>query len=211
MVFRGLNTSDPDKLKKNGHWNQEYFQEIKKWGANIVRFPVHPSAWRSRGQWEYIKLLDEGIAMARVEGLYVIIDWHSIGNLRSQLFQDPMYETTQKESFEFWSAMAKRYKDEPTVAFFELFNEPTVYNGTLGTCSWTQWKDLMEETITIIRAHGCAAIPLVAGFNWAYDLTEVAANPIKERKYRLRQSSLSHEETKTLGRSMDKRLGICSR
>jgi endoglucanase len=180
MVFRGLNTSDPDRLKKNGHWNQEYFQEIKKWGANIVRFPVHPSAWRARGQWEYIKLLDEGIAMARVEGLYVIIDWHSIGNLRSQLFQDPMYETTQKESFEFWRAMAHRYKDEPTVAFFELFNEPTVYNGQLGSCTWAQWKDLMEETITIIRAHGCAAIPLVAGFDWAYDLTEIAANPIKK-------------------------------
>ena len=34
--------------------------------------------------------------------------------------------------------------------------------------------------ITIIRAHGCKAIPLVAGFNWAYDLTEAAANPINK-------------------------------
>jgi hypothetical protein len=50
--------------------------------------------------------------------------------------------------------------------------------GELGTCSWAEWKMLMEETITIIRATGCKTVPLVAGFNWAYDLTEIAANPI---------------------------------
>jgi endoglucanase len=180
LVFRGLNTSDPDKLTNDGHWNREYFTEIKNWGANIVRFPVHPSAWRRRGQAEYMKILDQGIAFAKELGIYVIIDWHSIGNLRTEMYQADIYETTQKETFEFWRTIAKKYKDEPTVAFFELFNEPTVYNGQLGTCTWAQWKELNEEMITIIRAHGCKAIPLVAGFNWAYDLTEAAANPINK-------------------------------
>ncbi|MEI9947393.1 MAG: glycoside hydrolase family 5 protein [Chitinophagaceae bacterium] len=180
LIFRGLNTSDPDKLANEGHWNKEYFTEIKNWGANIVRFPVHPTAWRKRGQQDYIKILDEGVALAKEIGAYVIIDWHSIGNLRSQLYQSPNYETTQKETFEFWRTMAQHYKNEPTVAFFELFNEPTVYNGQLGTCTWAQWKELCEEMITIIRAHGCPAIPLVAGFNWAYNLTEVAADPINK-------------------------------
>jgi len=180
MIFRGLNSSDPDKLTTDGHWNKEYFIEIKNWGANIVRFPVHPTAWRKRGQQEYIKILDEGVAFAKELGLYVIIDWHSIGNLRNEMYQSPNYETTQKETFEFWRAMAKKYKDEPTVAFFELFNEPTVINGQLGTCTWAQWKELNEEMITIIRANGCKAVPLVAGFNWAYDLTEAAANPINK-------------------------------
>ena len=44
IVFRGLDTSDPNKLVKDGHWNKEYFQEMKSWGANIARFPVHPAA-----------------------------------------------------------------------------------------------------------------------------------------------------------------------
>lgn len=180
MIFRGLNASDPDKLAGQGHWNLEYFTEMKNWGANIVRFPVHPTAWRKRGEKEYIQLLDSGISMAKQLGLYVIIDWHSIGNLRNEMYQSPNYETTQKETFEFWRTMAIKYKDEPTVAFFELFNEPTVYNGQLGTCTWAQWKELNEEMITIIRAHNCKAIPLVAGFNWAYDLTEAAANPINK-------------------------------
>jgi endoglucanase len=181
ITFRGLNTSDPDKLANDGHWNIEYFNEIKSWGSNIVRFPVHPTAWRKRGQAAYIKLLDSGIAMAKKAGQYVIIDWHSIGNLRTQMYQSDIYETTQKETFEFWRTMAKKYTDEPTVAFFELFNEPTVYNGELGTCTWAQWKELNEEIITIIQAHNCKAIPLVAGFNWAYDLSEAAKNPINKK------------------------------
>mgnify|MGYP001806368286 CR=1 FL=1 len=178
MVFRGLNVADPDNLHTKGHWEKVFFQEIKNWGANIVRFPVHPSAWRKRGKAEYLKLLDDGVKWATELGLYVIIDWHSIGNLRTEMYQSDNYETTQKETFEFWRTMAKHFKGNNTVAFFELFNEPTVAGGQLGTCSWEQWKTLNEEMIGIIRAHGNDAIPLVAGFNWAYDLTPVKENPI---------------------------------
>ena len=71
-----------------------------------------------------------------------------------------------------------KYKGDNTVAFYELFNEPTVYNGQLGTCSWDEWKVINEEMITIIRANGGSGIPLVAGFNWAYDLVGPATNPI---------------------------------
>lgn len=178
FVFKGLNTADPDNLLNKGHWDKAFFQEVKNWGANIVRFPVHPITWRKQGKNNYLKLLDDGVKWATELGLYVIIDWHSIGNLRTEMYQADMYETTQKETFEFWRTMAKQYKGNNTVAFFELFNEPTVYNGQLGTCSWAQWKELNEEMIGIIRAHGNDAIPLVAGFNWAYDLTPVKENPI---------------------------------
>jgi endoglucanase len=178
FVFRGLNASDPDNLRKAGHWDRDYFAEMKRWGANVVRFPVHPRAWRAQGKDQYLKVLDLGVAWAREMGLYVIIDWHSIGNLRTEMYQAEMYETTRKETFEFWRTMAKHYKGNSTVAFFELFNEPTLYNGELGTCSWAEWKQLNEEIIGIVRAHGNQAIPLVAGFNWAYDLTPVATDPI---------------------------------
>jgi hypothetical protein len=178
IVFRGLDASDPDKLERDGHWNKAYVEAVKSWGANIIRFPVHPAAWRKRGVEPYLKLLDQGVKWASESGLYVIIDWHSIGNLRSELFQNTMYETTKKETLEFWRTMALQFKGNSTVALFELFNEPTVMNGALGTCSWAQWKELMEEVITVIRANGSTAVPLVAGFNWAYDLTPIAKEPI---------------------------------
>jgi len=178
VVFRGLDTSDPDKLERDGHWNKAYFEEMKRWGANITRFPVHPKAWRERGEENYIRLLDQGVQWANEVGMYAIIDWHSIGNLRTEKFQRDIYETTKEETFAFWKSMASHFKENTTVAFFELFNEPTVMNGQLGTCTWAQWKDMMEELIGVIRESGSTTVPLVAGFNWAYDLTPVATDPI---------------------------------
>ena len=178
LVFRGLNTSDPDKLESQGYWNKAYFEEIKKWGANIVRFPVHPTAWVERGKENYLSLLDDGLMWASELGLYVIMDWHSIGNLQTDMYQHDRYDTTLKQTYDFWRTIAVRYGKNNTVAFYELFNEPTTYNNTLGTASWEEWKRLNEEMITIIRANGGEGIPLVAGFNWAYDLSPVLDNPI---------------------------------
>jgi len=180
ITFRGLDTSDPDKLLRDGQWNRRYFEIARGWGSNIVRFPVHPDAWRRQGKENYIKLLDQGVQWAAELGMYVIIDWHSIGNLRSEIFTDPMYDTTKKETFEFWLTMARHYKGNTTVAFFEVFNEPVLVDGGCcwGVCSWSQWKEIVEEIIVIIRGNGSKAIPLVAGFNWAYDLTHVATDPI---------------------------------
>ena len=89
-----------------------------------------------------------------------------------------MYDTTKQETYNFWRAMARHYAGHNTVAFFELFNEPTTYRDQLGPVSWADWKRIVEEQITLIRANNPQAIPLVAGFDWAYDLTPLRLNPI---------------------------------
>ena len=179
VIFRGFSSSDPDKLEKQGYWTQSYFEEMKSWGANLVRFPIHPTAWNRRGKEAYMKLLDQGIEWAGALGMYVIIDWHSIGNLRTEMYQHEMYNTTQKETFDFWRTIGRKYGKNTTVAFYELYNEPTTFNNQLGTLKWPDWKALNEEMITIVRANGGEGIPLVAGFNWAYDLTPVNNDPIE--------------------------------
>jgi len=179
IVFRGLNTSDPDNLEKNGHWDKAYFQEMKNWGATVVRFPIHPTAWKKRGKKNYLKLLDKGINWATELELYVIIDWHSIGNLKTEKYQAPMYQTNIKQTMSFWKTIAQKYGDHPTVAFYELFNEPTSHGGKLGDCTWAQWKEMMEAIILTIRQKGGKGVPLVAGFNWAYDLTAAWKTPIE--------------------------------
>ncbi|HTY88265.1 MAG TPA: glycoside hydrolase family 5 protein [Candidatus Acidoferrum sp.] len=186
MIFRGLDTADPDKLERNGQWNRHFFEAAKEWGANVVRIPVHPAAWRIHGRENYLKLLDQGVQWAQELGLYVIIDWHSIGNLyggkffpaTSELYPPDGYNTTREETFDFWRTMARHYRGNNTVAGFELFNEPTVNGPSLGTCTWAQWKGLLEEVIQAIRAEGGTAVPLVAGFNFGYDLTPVAGAPL---------------------------------
>lgn len=185
IVFKGLSTSDPIKLVRNGMWNDAYFDAAKSWGSNIIRFPIHPNSWRKLGEAECFKLLDQGVAMAGARGMHVIIDWHSIGNLHQEKFFNGSggfpttdYDTTVKETFEFWRAVSRRYGKNPTVAFFELFNEPATGQG-MGECSWEDWRTLMEKLIVEIRANGCEAVPLVAGFDFAYDLKPAGGAPIR--------------------------------
>ncbi len=144
----------------------------------LVRVPVHPVAWRERTPARYLQLLDSAVEWCTDLGMYIIIDWHTIGNLKMELFQDPMYNTTQKETHEFWQTIAKHFSGNNTVAFYELFNEPTTYRGQLGSISWSEWKKMMEDIIHLIRAYDAETIPLVAGFDWAYDLTPLREEPI---------------------------------
>jgi len=179
VLFRGVSIADPDNLVGRGQWNRDIFAAVKDLGANLVRIPVHPAAWRSRTPAAYIQLLDQAVDWCTDLGMHVIIDWHSIGNLKSGMFQEPIYNTSEAETFDFWRTMAVHFKGNHTVAFFELFNEPTHYNGMLGDLSWADWRDLNEEMIRIIRYRNRETIPLVAGFDWAYDLDAVHYDPVR--------------------------------
>jgi endoglucanase len=178
VVLRGVSFSDPDWLEPRGQWNREYFVAARSWNANVVRIPVHPGRWRDRGEQAFLELLDQGVGWAAELGMYVIIDWHSIGNLRTERFTRETYETTRAETLHFWKTIAERYAGNPVVAFYELFNEPTIDGGRLGPMSWEEHRQLMEELIAAIRARDSTVIPLVAGFNWGYDLTPVRHSPI---------------------------------
>jgi len=179
VLFRGLSIADPDKLAQQGRWNRELFAAVKDMGANLVRLPVHPAAWRQRTPAGYLALLDQAVDWCTDLGLHVIVDWHSIGNLKSGMFQDPMYETSTAETLAFWRTIAQHFKGHNTVAFYELFNEPTHFNGMLGSMTWTEWRELNEEMIGVIRFWDKERIPLVAGFDWAYDLNPLHYEPVR--------------------------------
>jgi hypothetical protein len=178
ILFRGIAISDPDKVERQGHWSKAHFEHVKALGGNIVRIPIHPVAWRERTPTEYLKLLDSAVAWCTDLKMYVMLDWHTIGNLEMEMFQDPMYITTKQETYDFWRKIAAHFAGHNTVAFYELLNEPTTYRGQLGVCSWSDWKKIVESMITIIRFSDKETIPLVGGFDWAYDLTPLRIEPI---------------------------------
>jgi endoglucanase len=178
VFFRGVSIADPDKIAGQNHWNKALFEHIKEMGANIVRIPVHPVAWRERTPDEYLTLLDQAAAWCTELNMYVIIDWHSIGNLKMELFENPIYNTSPRETYEFWRTIARHFHGNNTVAFYELFNEPTTFRGQLGSISWSEWKKINEDIINLIRAFDKQTIELVAGFDWAYDLTPLREEPI---------------------------------
>jgi hypothetical protein len=178
VLFRGLSIADPDKVERQGHWNKQLFVKVKETGANLVRLPVHPAAWQARKADKYINLLDSAVSWCTDLGMYAIIDWHSIGNLEMEMFENPIYITTKTETYDFWRKISQHFSGHNTVAFYELFNEPSTHHGQMGICSWADWKKLMENIITVIRSFDRETIPLVAGFDWAYDLTPLLIEPI---------------------------------
>ena len=184
FVMRGVNIADIDKLAFQNRWNKGLFEVVADWGSNTVRIPIHPMSWRKRGKEWYFEKLDQAVAWANSLDMYIIIDWHSIGNLKAEMYQHPMYVTDIVETREFWRDIAFRYKNVPTMAVYEIFNEPTddyIGNGkgSLGKVNWEQWRTLMEDVIDIVQVYDDNVISLVAGFNWAYDLSEVTNAPIR--------------------------------
>jgi endoglucanase len=187
FVFRGVNIGDPDKLHRQDRWSRRLFEEIADWGANTVRVPVHPVAWRTRGDRWYFERLDEAVVWANALGLYLIIDWHSIGNLQSGLFQHPMYRTSLSETMDFWRLVAWRYRGVPTTAVYEVFNEPTdnyigAGAGSLGPLDWTGWRDTLEALVSLIQVYDPEVVTLVGGMNWAYSLDRVTEQPVRRER-----------------------------
>ena len=184
FVMRGVNIADPDKLALQDRWNRELFEVVAAWGANTVRLPIHPMGWHKRGPDWYLDRIDEAVFWANSLGLYLIVDWHSIGNLHTEMYQHPMYQTSMVETRDFWRRIAFRYRDVPTVAVYELFNEPTdnyIGNGagSLGPLDWAGWRETLEELVDIVQVYDPVSISLVGGMNWAYNLEPVAEMPVR--------------------------------
>jgi hypothetical protein len=177
-VLRGLALSDPYHLDRQGHWNRAYFEKAKSWNADVVRIPVHPVWWRAAGAGQYFAWLDSGVRWAGELGMYVIIDWHTIGNPLTGIPHRPLYLTTKDETYYFWHQIADRYKGNTTVAFYELFNEPTNRFGEMGYLPWDEYKEYIEGLIYMLYEIDEEIIPLVAGFDWAYSLEHVTEDPI---------------------------------
>ena len=178
MLFRGLSISDPDKLEMQGHWNSEHFAKVAEMGTHAGAHPGPPGCLAGANAGRVYQAAGPGRRVVDRPGDVCRLDWHSIGNLTTGIFQDPMYDTSLQETYEFWRTMARHFAGHNTVAFFELFNEPTTFRNQLGPVSWDDWKKIDEDLITIIRANNAKAIPLVAGFDWAYDLTPLILAPV---------------------------------
>lgn len=178
-VLRGISISDPWHLLEQEQWNRRYFEELARWGTEVVRVPVHPAWMRDMGMEAYFELLDQSVQWCTDFGMYVIIDWHAIGNPVTGVPHHPRYLTTKEETFYFWHLMARRYKGNPVVAFFELYNEPTSRGGQFGRLDWVAYREFIEDLIYMIYRIDDSKIPLVGGLNWAYDLTDVRNDPVR--------------------------------
>ncbi len=182
VVLKGLNLGYPYLLQQEGRWSEDHFREAASWGAKLLRVYVDPGHYRQVGLEKSLEELDQAVDWSKKYGMYVMLDWHSIGNPVMGIFQPPWEETmrtTPEEMREFWAAAAARYRNEPAVAFYEIFNEPAAIHWKGGRLSWAEWRDVADSVIDVIYARNPDAIPVVGGIAWSFDLTGVASEPLR--------------------------------
>lgn len=126
---------------------------VASMGMNVVRFylsyntfedDARPFKYEDAG-WAW---LDQNVEWAQSHGVRLVLNMHDpVGGYQSlgkggALWREP---DKQERFIQLWRAIAERYRAEPTIAGFDLLNEP------VPTESIDQWKDLAERTIAEIR------------------------------------------------------------
>ena len=173
LRLRGVMIPDPAVLRGRGKFKASLFADIAGLGANVVRIPVHPENWVNDPDylWRY---LDPAVTWAAQNGLYVIIDWHYIGNVETgageqmpDLEQQPRALTD-----EFWTAVAAYFHAAPNV-IFEIFNEPQ-------SISAADWARNAGQIVATIRSQGAGQLVICGGVEYSKDLSWFVGHPLED-------------------------------
>jgi hypothetical protein len=183
-VLRGVNIGDLYHFRKFGGYRAPDFAYIADtMNANAVRIAVHPGLWKSdeTANFAYLK---ENIGKALAAGLFVIVDYHTIGfpNGYVQPLDDKniAYSADFDLAKDFWNTVSKDIKDGRVL--FELWNEPVSSgNASLNdTAKWAVLKSYWEQLIRIIRNNGCSSVIIAGGDYWTFNLKGIRNNLLSD-------------------------------
>lgn len=155
-----------------GFVNENAFKTLRDdWNTNVIRLAMYSGengGYCTGGNKEELKaLIDKGVQAAAKLGMYVIIDWHVLGD------QNP--QTYKSEAKAFFEEMSSKYKNYDNV-IYEICNEPN------GSATWDgDIKPYAEEIIPVIRKNAPDSVIIVGTPTWSQDIDKAAANPLKEK------------------------------
>lgn len=149
--------------------NKDAIQTFRDdWGANLIRIAMYSDenmGYCSGGDQAKLKgLVDTGVQAAAELGMYVIVDWHVLGDQNPQVHKE--------EAKAFFDEVTKKYANYGNV-IYEICNEPN------GGTTWADVKSYAEEVIPVIRANAPDAIIIIGTPNWSQDVDLAAADPVK--------------------------------
>ena len=148
--------------------NQDAFESLRDdMGANLIRIAMYSgenNGYCTGGDKQQLKeLVKTGVDAATNLGMYVIIDWHVLGDQNPQT-----YKEEAKAFFEEMSALYKNYDN----VIYEICNEPN------GGTTWADVKSYAQEVIPIIRKNAKDALIIVGTPTWSQDVDIAADDPI---------------------------------
>jgi len=141
------------------HHTEESYKELSELGFNSVRFYLNYGIFESdnapykykREGWDW---LDQNIETAKNYNIRLVLNMHyPQGGFQSN--GNGMALWTDKENKKrlavLWTEIAKKYKNEPAIAAFDLLNEPVVPQKATIDETFAQWQDLAQEITRSIR------------------------------------------------------------
>lgn len=156
IILRGVafgNEVWSDKEVPATHHNEADFQRLKDMHMNAVRFYLNyktfesdnaPYTYKQTG-WDWI---DQNVEWAKKHGIYLILNMHyPQGGYQSAGTGDMLWTFVESQNrlTALWKAIAKKYKDEPTIIGYGLVNEP------VPTSSLEIWTNLAQHITNQIR------------------------------------------------------------
>jgi len=157
IMLQGVNMSaySAENMDTLGHeltsTREDDYRDIAAAGFNIVRFNLLYQALVETGGWTWF---DIHRLWARRHGLRLILDLHAPpGGYQSPTYVGDYWKDKQEsrewrdQTLQFWKEAAHRFQDDPTIAAFNLINEPKpLYDA--------QWWAFVRRAVKLIRAEG---------------------------------------------------------
>lgn len=150
---------------RENFWTEDDFINCKDMGMNVIRLPfsymnVDPNYYNvpfKEGETYNFDVLDEFILNASKYGLYTILDMH--GAYGSQNGQDhsgeiidniddvDFYSNTEnkEKTKDLWVALTNHYKNNPSIAAFDLLNEPGEKASSTSEKHWEYFDELYDS------------------------------------------------------------------
>jgi endoglucanase len=153
---------------------------IRAWHVNAVRVPLNEDCWLGiNGVKEnfagaaYRQAIKQYVKSLNAAGLVAVLDLHwSAPGAEPASGQQVMADASH--SVAFWSSVARSFRSNAGV-LFDLYNEPHDIGWSCwrnGCTAASGWKTAgMQQLLDAVRRAGAKQPVLVAGLNWAGDLS----------------------------------------
>ncbi|MDE2213692.1 MAG: glycoside hydrolase family 5 protein [Candidatus Omnitrophica bacterium] len=143
-------------------------RQVASWGMNCIRLPFHYKVAADR---ETLAYLDRAVSWGRKHKVYLILDlhaaygaqnhdWHSDSMGPAELWTK---KSNRHKTYDLWQMLADRYKDEETVAGYDVLNEAVLDDAGL-------LNEFYSQLIKAIRRSDKNHILFIEGNRWAQQI-----------------------------------------
>ncbi len=134
---------------------QNDFTLMHQEGINTVRIPFEASMFTDPNE-DGFKWLDQAVNWASQDNMYVVLDMHGAPGGQSssedtgQQNQDQFFssQTNINQAAQVWGEIAQHYKGNPTIAGYDLLNEP------VGAPNYSTLDSVYNQLYTAVRNTG---------------------------------------------------------